>query len=357
LLELLAPLENDFKNESYELLSAASITNILTTQGEPGLANLIRFVTLNPKEGFTTNRMVKQLRNKFRAVEAIESFLMENQASSLSGEFIEEAKALAHETLAYFLATEDEELQLEEVFANVAARIAAALPDQEVQARFGKTLLGIDQALKIDEWVRTNQFPLILMTSEDELFSVLSPLLFSLSSNNFIWDTAPAAAIPRLVEGWLNGETYDGLLKAMNELGATYAYGKQRRKFNIDIIVGLCESVFSYEFPLYLAAIGDSILASAPFDEREKIAKLTRDLQKRLKYGLSDRKSVLLFELGFAERVVAQAVGEAIWDMADTVAEVKRLIPLFEDEIRDILQNYPSFFADVFNDIVSMQAH
>ncbi|WP_305824887.1 DEAD/DEAH box helicase [Massilia brevitalea] len=355
LLELLAPLENDYKNKTYELLSPALITNILSTQGESGLANLIQFVTLNPTEGFTTSKIIKQLQNKFRAVETVESFLMENQAASLSGESSGEAQELAQETLAHFLATEDEKFQLREVFANIAKRIGAAVPDPEVQARFGKTLLGIDQALKIDEWVRTNQFHLIFITSEAEIFSALSPLLFSLSSNNFIRDTTPADAILQLAEGWLNGQNYEKLLKIMNELGATYAYGKQRRKFNIDIVVGVCETVFSYEFPLYLTAIGESISDSAPFDEGEKLVKLTNNLQKRLKYGLPDRKSVLVFESGFAERIVAQAVGAEIWDMADTVAEVKRLIPLFQGEIEEVLQNYPSFFTDILGDIVSIR--
>ncbi len=62
---------------------------------------------------------------------------------------------------------------------------------------------------------------------------------------------------------------------------------------------------------------------------------------------------MILFELGFAERVVAQAVGEAIWNTCDTVDEVRILLPLFEDEIRETLRGYPSFFADVFNDILA----
>lgn len=353
LLELVAPLESDYKNESYQLLSAGLIANILSTRGELGLVELIKFIVANPQDGFSINRMEKQLRNKFLAVSTIESFLMETQGGSNHVDFIQEAQSLAGETLAYSLATESDKLQLREVFANIAARIGVAVPDKEVQSRFGKTLLGIDQALKIDEWVRTNQFDLFFITSEDELFGFLSPLLFSLTSNNQIKATVPATAIPHLVEGWLNGDAYEILLTRMTAANATYPYGRQRRKFNIDTIVGICESVFSYEFPLYLAAVCESIMSLAPFDEGEKLAKRTQELQKRLKYGLSDRKSVMLFELGFAERVVAKAVGNAIWDMANTVEEVRRLLPLFEEDIRDILQNYPSFFADFFKNIMS----
>jgi len=353
LLELVAPLENNYRTESYQSLSAGAVADILSSRGEEGLVELIQFVEANPEQGFGANEMRKQLRNKFLAVTAIESFLMETQGSSTGEDFVSEAEALAEETLAHFLATDDAKLQLREVFANVALRIGVAVPDKELQFRYGKTLLGVDQALKIDKWVKENQFDLIFMTSEDQLFAVLTPLLFSLTSNSLVRGTEPHGAISELIDGWLNGDTYKTLLENITAAEATYPYGKQRRKFNIDIIVGLCESVLSYEFPLYLAAVSESMMSLAPFGEGEKLAKPVLELQKRLKYGLPDRKSVLLFELGFAERVVAQAVGEAIWDMCTTVDEVKRLLPVFFDEITEILQNYPTFFADVLANIMN----
>ncbi len=229
LLELLAPLHNDYKNGTYDLLSAELITSLLTTRGESGVEDLTKFIAENPRAGFSTNQMAKQLRNKFLAVATIESFLMETQGASDDMDFLEEAQSLAEETLAYSLATENSRLQLRVLFGNIASRISEAVPEKEVQSRYGKT----------------------------------------------------------------------------------------------------------------------------PFDEGEKISKSTQELQKKLKYGLSDRKSVILFELGFAERVVAQAVGEAIWNTCDTVDEVRILLPLFEDEIRETLRGYPSFFADVFNDILA----
>ncbi|MDP0880969.1 hypothetical protein, partial [Klebsiella variicola] len=78
--------------------------------------------------------------------------------------------------------TEEQQILLTDIFESVARRIELFVPDTAIQKRFGRTLLGIDQALAIESWVTTNANALEGATSADHLFDVLWPLLVLLSN-------------------------------------------------------------------------------------------------------------------------------------------------------------------------------
>jgi hypothetical protein len=51
---------------------------------------------------------------------------------------------------------------------------------------------------------------------------------------------------------WLAGRSFAALLQELDVLGATYPYGSKRRKFDIDLVVDLCEQTFGFELPCFL---------------------------------------------------------------------------------------------------------
>jgi hypothetical protein len=136
----------------------------------------------------------------------------------------------------------------------------------------------------------------------------------------------------------------------MQDAGARYPHGKTFRKFSIDDVVDICESAFSYEFALLLAAVKAATAEAADFDaDLDGFVERIDLLQKRLKYGLPSQDAISYFEAGFADRVVAQkVVGAVFLDLADSPWRARALVREYANEVQDVLAAYPSYFQEVF---------
>lgn len=126
--------------------------------------------------------------------------------------------------------------------------------------------------------------------------------------------------------------------------------GSRKQHFKLDDVVDLCENAFGYEATLIVNGVSD-ILGRTEIAELANTLSLFSTLQKRLRYGLPDRVSIQLFEVGFADRVIALGLREAI-----TVPDISRrdlLIALREskDLMSRVLAPYPSYFQHVYNNI------
>jgi hypothetical protein len=236
----------------------------------------------------------------------------------------------------------------------VARRIDVRVPNVDDQHRFGRTLLGIDHALKVEAWVIENESVIGASQSTDDLFELLWPLLTKLSSEKRLFDTVPEGALNALAKGWLAGRSFAALLQDLSILEATYSHGKSRRAFDLDLVVALCEQTFGFEFALLLASVKESFVARATEELGESIAGHLDLLQKRLKYGLPSLDCISYYEAGFSERVIAQALSEGmIWESAETRDGARKLIRRHPDDINVILRDFPSHFTEVFRTIVA----
>ena len=83
--------------------------------------------------------------------------------------------------------------------------------------------------------------------------------------------------------------------------------GRRPAKRKTEDIVELCENTIGYQSTLIVAAIAE-ILISLNVEGADECIRNLGTLQKRLKYGIADADEIALYELGFADRVVAQAL-------------------------------------------------
>jgi POLQ-like helicase len=74
---------------------------------------------------------------------------------------------------------------------------------------------------------------------------------------------------------------------------------------------------------------------------------LLEALHKRFKYGLPSQTAVLLYELGFADRVIASALADAIGSV-DAKATAKLVLSTRSEELSPLLAQYPAYFVEVF---------
>lgn len=74
-----------------------------------------------------------------------------------------------------------------------------------------------------------------------------------------------------------------------------------------------------------------------------------------MKYGLPSEESISYYEAGFSERVIAQHMAFTIFDTAETSYEARNLIRDNQADFERVLDNYPSYFKDVFQRIIAPQ--
>ena len=77
-------------------------------------------------------------------------------------------------------------------------------------------------------------------------------------------------------------------------------------------------------------------------------------LQKRLNYGLPCQESISYYEAGFSERVISQQMASTLFfDFAETSYKARNLIRENQAEFKLILHNYPSYFKEVFDEVIA----
>lgn len=355
LLELLEPMRNDSGGRVIDNPTPVQIASLLVDDRQMIYRRIENLPKKTIKSGFSTGGLRRQLDIKKETIEAIESFLMTYRGEADSETFIATSRTLARETLAFSLATPEQRVLLEGVFERVARRIENIVPDIAAQARYGRSLLGVDAALAIDKWVDENFASLMFVDSTDSLFEVLWPLLTELSSERRLKDTEPADALLNLARGWLAGKPFKQLLAELNTVGASYPFRKGRQEFTIDAVVDLCEQAFGFQFALVLSAVR-SAFEAASFTEEwvVQFSGYADLLQKRLKYGLPSQDAISYFEAGFSERVVAQKVaGEMFWEVANSQSEARSLVRQHADQVRTMVKMFPSYFESVFEGITA----
>lgn len=355
LLALLSPLQNDKKTEVIDITSLKVVQGLLTHREQ-----FLEWANNLPEEfrkrNFSPKSVLMQLEAKCHVLDAIESFLMSYRGEELASAFIDTAQALARETFAYALGTTEEKRQLEEAFSEVDKHIDQKVPDVKEQARYGRTLLGVSISLEVDRWVLSKLGELRGCASENDLLTTLWPMFRDRVSEKLFREVEPANAIQKLADGWIAGKPFYVLLDELSGCRATYPYGpKQRRKFTIDMVVDLCEGGFGFQLTLLLAAVAEALSVHLAVDkeERDRLVALMNSLQKRLKYGLPTASAVAIYEVGFAERVVAQAVDAATGAQATSTASARRLLRSSAHQVGPVIEQFPAYFQAVYARLIT----
>lgn len=355
LLSLFDPMTNDAGRNALSSPSPSEIATQIVDNWDGLWAAVGNISEALIRGGYSVASLRAQLEGKKKIVEAVESFLMTYRSDVDSETFVANAKVLSSETLAYSLATPDQQMLLSGIFESVARRIERLVPETTTQHRFGRTLLGIDYALAIDAWVRANEQALEQVSSATELFERVWPLFVSLSTEKRLHDTTLHVALGGLATGWLEGHSFAVLQQQLDDIGAKYPHGANFRAFDLDLVVDLCEQTFGFEFALLLAAVKEAFVALAAENVGDGFKWYADLLQKRLKYGLPSEESISYYEAGFSERVIAQHMANTVWDTAETSYEARNLIRDNQADFELVLHNYPSYFRDVFQGIIAPQ--
>jgi hypothetical protein len=349
LLEILSPFENTVKN-NYLTMGMVPLLIAGLKDPAPVLTFLSRAAKQHQKLKYTEGDLHEQFRSKIRLLETLESYLMAHRGSGPFSEFLLSSENLARETLAYYLASEDQKQELILLFREIALHIEEREPDTLVQALYGRTLLGLDDATRVKQWTVDNQAELAFAGfNEEQLLEATWPLIAELLSERVFAKFSPAEAIAGLALGWIMNKPFSKLYEEFCAANGAKKWGEGTHDARIEDIVNICENAFGFECTLVLAAVAE-VLGSLNDEVLEQAILGLAVLQKRFKYGVADGGSIALFELGFADRVIAGDLSRRLG--AGGEEPMRQRLGVQEAEVRTALLQYPRYFTVCYNGLV-----
>lgn len=288
-------------------------------------------------------------------IESIESFLL----FYLMENTYDESKDIIHniieETLAYYLANDTERTRLIHMVDLIGSFIVKTVDTPDKRLRYSKSLLGVRKEIEIEEWVKVHIDEIGKCNNEEELLEEIFPLLLK-TNNSLIKACNNTAELIELGKMWINGYCYEAIHNCAVEEKHICIYKRGRNNLiTINQVIDLCDSFFSYDCTLLIAAIIENI---EYFCDDDSLNDIIRSLSKRMRYGLSNQCAITLYEMGFNDRVIASCMADIIEGgyKAGSRREIRRLLRMDEgirESVLMFLEDYPSYFMDKIKTILN----
>jgi len=352
LLSLFGPLHDKYhdiqiKFDIFDLVAAYQ-------RGRDAVAAWVEeFIAQNPFDNFTVGDAQRQIDEKLNVISAVESFLMANSDVNEDAINKDSVIELAKGTLAYFLADDGSKKQIEDLFVLLAETIETQIPNVARRITFGKTTFGVPDSIAISNWLSEN----IVLFNENldgpDLFRAIWVILKdNIHNRNFVNCSVPESMIEMAVR-WLEGSTFNTMFEQLGNSGAKKIAGSQEREYKIEHVVDVCENGFAYEGILVLGALIEMI-PDMQIENTELLINNLKQLQKRLKYGLPNETSIVFYELGFADRVVAMDLSSMFEEVILTKELAIQALKARSEEVFLKLDSYPAYFSEVYRNSVAL---
>jgi len=333
--ELLNPLNSEASNSS--LLSIFdSIDNSSQTIDVDFLLNLLN----NPDLSTILNEdSLKQLLWKKSILNSIESYILMNIESDIS------LKEIIQNTLAYYSATDEKKSQLLDLFQRIKVNIEQNIPTEK-QKVYAKSLFGIDDVKEFEEWLNVNYTSLLEVSSYEELFRILWDILIRKIKNNTFIKYTPNDTLENIAINWIRGISYFEIFNSVEDNNIKIG----SRNLTIEHIINICEQALSFEGSMILSSIIELLELQSESEERETLKENLKFVQKQLKYGLDSSNKIIIYELGFSDRVIAQVLEMNLCSIPNlTKADIKKSFGNKSAIVSGILNQYPSYFNMIYN--------
>ncbi len=232
------------------------------------------------------------------------------------------AADICKETLAYFMANDDEKALLEEIF-NIITLKTNKIDYSQIK-NYARTMIGIDSLLQIEKWIAENHLTRQNYTNEQLVEMIIS---FFQETHTLKKGTKCFADICQM---WLDGCSFVEMYESTS--------------LPIADLEDICNKSISYELSFFVGSIID-IIEISDEDIVNPLPNLLR-LQRRLKYGVKTETAVSLCEKIFNDRFLANLLADEIGHDTIETNSIVGVIQSHKDDILDILSAYPTYFSE-----------
>ena len=276
-----------------------------------------------------------------RSLDAIESYLL----SFLTEDKEHNLDLLVSSTFGYFLANEEEKERLRTIFSVIKNHLLKTINSSDKRIVFSRTLLGIKQLLEMEEWVVENFYELINCETSSELLQMIIPKVVEYSENKCLKAVITKDKIVGMADMWINGMSYKQILEYAIENKVKIIRRKKVTEIHLGEIIDICDEGFGYASTLIINAISELLRFS--YEESEDTCKLLADLSTQMRYGLPTKKSIIIYESGFSDRVISLKLATELHGISiNTKRRFKKIAKNRKDGLMEVLADFPTIFSD-----------
>lgn len=282
--------------------------------------------------------LIFEMNSRVDRLRALESYIIAYVGDDPDAA-VADIEVLAKETLAYSLSTEDEKNSLIALFIHIFDKMKAL--DARLYKGYGRSLLGIDQLMLVEQWLDQNQFDLGISESCEDALQVIWTLVMQLSHGSIGHKIMPENLSFDIALKWVAGQSYRELHEYVKSSKGYYQAGKQKRTITIDNIIEFCDKFLGYEAMLYVGGVADILEAKGIL---EVCITNFRLLQSRLKYGLGSDFEIGLYTEKYPDREVVKVISAELYKISSGAPD-QELINNNQHLIASVLTRFPSFFS------------
>ncbi len=299
---------------------------------------LEQFEEKYPLKLFTLKSAINRVN---RSLDALESYLL----SFLTKDNEQDLDLLVSSTYGYFLANEEEKERMRTIFSAVRAYLLETLNNTDKRAVFSRTLLGIKQLLELEKWVVENSVELINCETTSEILEIIVPKLVEYSENKCLKAVITKSEILGIANMWISGMSYKQILEYATEKNVKIIRRKKEVEIQLGEIIDICDDGFGYASTLIINAISE--LLRYNYEESEDSCKLIAELSKQMRYGLPTKKSIIIYESGFADRVISLKLAAELRGIRiKTKKHFQRVSKKRREDLLKVLTGFPKIFLD-----------
>jgi len=202
----------------------------------------------------------------------------------------------------------------------------------------------------LEEWVNKNSDELINSETTPEILQLMIPKLIEYSENRCLKAVITDEAISNMANMWISGVSYKQIFDYTSENGVKIIRRNKEADIQLGEIIEICDDGFGYASTLIINAISE--LLQLHYEDSEGACKLLGELSKQMRYGLPTKKSIIIYESGFADRVISLRLAAALRGIPlKNKRQFQRVAREHKDMLVEILTNFPRIFSDRMSEI------
>lgn len=264
---------------------------------------------------------VLQLKLVFENIENYLSYIYNMQQNSEG--YLNEVENLVTQTFAYYLGENWQRIALEKLFERIAQNIIARVGKEDM-VYFSKSLYGIEISKYTLAWVNQKINELEEYSSDELLTAIFEFYIMLFPDENSI----PKNDLQLMLNQWLLGKPYINI------------YNYFDKGYTMSQVEKTCSKTFSYHFCFFIGNIVDAI-----GDRAEELVERIMTLQKQVKFGVPSLFQMFVCENVFDDRVIAGVLEDTVDSHILTIKQFKQWVDINQDEVFEILEEYPEYFS------------
>ncbi len=296
-----------------------------------------------------------KIKEALESLGSIESFLMAYLLDDTWEQCEEKVQEIVKETLAYNLATDEEKESLLELFNIIGKYCIENITEIYQRYVCSRSLLSVKKMLYIQHWVTENLASILGCENTADLLQCLFECLIR-SADNKIFDQLESTDTVLIIGlPWIQGFSYEKILEICTENNIRIMKRNKLKIIDLDDVVKICDNVLSYDITVILSAVSEVVKAMT--DDRHEIIDLFTRLSSELKYGLPYGVSIIIYEIGFSDRVVSQKIAEYFNENNIYITSKyngRRKLKMYQENIEEVLRPYPSVYSDKLTSLSSI---